>query len=161
MRDLRARANMKIIVAADKKIQDTIAKVSTPHFSVARKRNLFNILARDMLILESSKKASIAVINKAGEVIPESKLLVLNIDDPALKKIKKENGAKIMTFGFGENADFQASDIQDTSFKLNYKGSIVPVWTNNKEDIYSVLAAACVGTYLGLNLVQISEALKK
>jgi len=78
----------------------------------------------------------------------------------------KKTGFKKLTFGFQDGVDFQATDIKlngDTNFKINYKGSIVPAWLKGIADqnqIYSALTAAAVGTILGLNLVEVSQALK-
>lgn len=50
-----------------------------------------------------------------------------------------------------------------TNFKINYGGNIVPFWLEKlfgKEQIYSALAASVIGTIFGLNLVEISQALK-
>ena len=94
--------------------------------------------------------------------------LIFNFDKGGLRRIKeKAPDAKLLTFGLQEGASFQASDLRqngDTNFKINYQGKIVPVWlvgTKNREEIYSVLAAAAIGALLGLNLVEISQALKK
>jgi len=94
--------------------------------------------------------------------------LIFNFDKGGLRRIKeKAPDAKLLTFGFQEGANFQASDLRqngDTNFKINYQGKIVPVWlvgTKSREEIYSVLTAAAIGALLGLNLVEISQALKK
>ena len=94
--------------------------------------------------------------------------LVYNFDKEGLRKIReKAPETKLLTFGFQEGADFQASDLRQdggTNFKINYQGKIVPVWLEGsptREEIYSVLAASAIGVLLGLNLVEISQALKK
>lgn len=97
--------------------------------------------------------------------------LVLNFDDPTLQRLKTKMRFSCETFGFGEGADFRATDIfttQDssagTNFKINHGGKIVPVWLKGvlgKEEIYAALAAAAVGAALGLNLVEISQALSE
>jgi len=95
------------------------------------------------------------------------KHLILNYDDENARKIKKESPIKVLTFGFWAGADLKASDVNingGINFKINYQGNIVPVWLENligKDQIYAALAAAAVGCALGLNLVEISEALKK
>lgn len=92
--------------------------------------------------------------------------LVLNFDDGTVRDIKKETPANVLTFGFKENADLWATDIKlngGTNFKINDKGSIIPVWLNKtfgREQVYSALAAAAVGKVLKLNLVKISELLR-
>ena len=94
--------------------------------------------------------------------------LVYNFDKEGLRKIReKAPETKLLTFGFQEGADFQASDLRQdggTNFKINYQGKIVPVWLEGsptREEIYSVLAASAIGVLLGLNLVEISQALKE
>jgi UDP-N-acetylmuramate-alanine ligase len=91
--------------------------------------------------------------------------LILNFDDNNIQKVKEKTSAKVLTFGFKEGADFQASDIKQndrTNFKINHQGNIVPVWLGEafgQKEIYSVLAAVAVGTIFDLNLVEISQAL--
>jgi len=99
----------------------------------------------------------------------DKKYLVLNFDDGMsnIRKFKEKTGLQILTFGFKEGADFQATDIKingDTNFKINYQGKIVPIWlqgTKSHEEIYSVLTAIAIGTALNLNLVEISQSLKE
>jgi len=105
-------------------------------------------------------------IRKLTKALPVFGYLILNFDDETVREIKDETNLKEITFGFQEGADFRATDIKlnkGTNFKLNYKGSIVPVWLEKlfgKEQIYSALASAAVGTIFDLNLVEISQALK-
>ena len=96
--------------------------------------------------------------------------LVLNFDDETVRELKDKSSAHPFTFGFGLRSDVRASDIVitqfpalGTNFKFNYDGNIVPCWLKNlfgKENIYAALSAAAVGLILGMNLVEISEALK-
>jgi len=99
--------------------------------------------------------------------MPSKGYLVLNFDDETVREIKdKTNVLNELTFGFQERADFKASDIRlngGTNFKVNHKGYVVPVWLNKlfgKEQIYAALAAASCGNIFGLNLVEVSQALK-
>ena len=94
----------------------------------------------------------------------------MNFDDESIRETKNNRFARSLTFGFASKADIRATDLVLTNlpnmginFKINYQGSTVPVWlerTFGKEQIYSALAAAAAGEFLGLNLVEISEALK-
>lgn len=106
----------------------------------------------------------VLIINYQEQFSPgKIKFLVLNCDDENIRKIKKQESAKVLTFGFRADADFRATDISDNNFKINYQGNIVPIWLENlsgKDQIHAALAAAAVGEILGLNLVEISEALK-
>jgi len=91
--------------------------------------------------------------------------LILNHDED-IQKLKENNPAKALTFGFQEGADFRASDLKingGINFKINYKKNVVPVWLiggRDKNQVYAALAAACVGTIFNLNLVKISQSLR-
>ncbi len=107
-----------------------------------------------------------AEIQKIAKAMPASGFLVLNFDDEMFRELNTLTNLKTLTFGFQEGADFRVSDVKlnhGTNFKINYKGNIVPVWLEKvfgKKQIYSALAATCVGTIFDLNLVEISQALK-
>lgn len=110
-------------------------------------------------------------IYKIAEALPFYGYSVLNFDDETIRDIKNKSKAHSLTFGLGQRADIRATDIVlkqfpnfGTNFKINYHGKIVPVWLKNlfgKENIYAALGGVAVGQIFGLNLVQISEALKK
>lgn len=109
-------------------------------------------------------------IIKLAEVLPAHGYLILNFDDETVRDLKNKSKAHPLTFGFGARANFRATDIVltqfpglGTNFKINYEGSMVPVWLEKlfgKEQIYAALLAAAVGEVFGLNLVEISGALK-
>lgn len=98
--------------------------------------------------------------------LPKNVNLVLNFDDETARELGDFKKISTLTFGLQKEADFKATDIKvngGTNFKINYKGKIVPVWlkkTFGKEQIYSSLAAGCVSVIFGLNLIEVSEALK-
>jgi UDP-N-acetylmuramyl pentapeptide synthase len=107
--------------------------------------------------------------NKIAEfarALPPQSFLILNFDDEAMREISTAGNLKTLTFGFQEGADFRATDVKvngGTNFKINFNGNIVPVWLEGKagkEQIYASLLASCVGTVFGLNLIEISQALK-
>jgi hypothetical protein len=124
--------------------------------------------------LKNSKKAVLVITPRVKEMVsfakklPPKTNLIFNFDfdNEIIREIKDMTGLNTLTFGFQEGADLRVTDInlnQETNFKINYQGNIVPVWLEGilgKEQIYDTLAAACVGTILDLNLVQISQALK-
>jgi UDP-N-acetylmuramoyl-tripeptide--D-alanyl-D-alanine ligase len=96
-------------------------------------------------------------------------LALINVDNELIAKHKEHIKARTMTYGFKDGADLQATDllfnyandedVKGLSFKLNYKGTILPVRLNNvlaKHQIYSALAATAVGLEFGLNLVEIA-----
>ena len=106
-------------------------------------------------------------ISEVASEVPNKGCLVLNFDDETVREIGTKNKKiRCLTFGFQEGADCRASDIilnKGTNFKVQYNNNIVPVWLDKlfgKEQIYSALAAVCVGTILDINLVEISQALK-
>jgi UDP-N-acetylmuramyl pentapeptide synthase len=81
--------------------------------------------------------------------------------------------ARILSYGLKDGADLKAQDIiynftrgsyelSGINFKLNDKGSIVPVFMHNimsEPALYSALAAAAVGLYFKMHLVEIASAL--
>lgn len=110
--------------------------------------------------------------------LKEKDWAILNIDDERVRTMSDKTSAQILTFGLSEEADIQATDIQvdqellnegatqikGLTFKVNYKGSIVPAFLPNtisRAQIYSVLGAIAVGLALGLNLIDIIKTLPK
>ncbi|MFH0815017.1 MAG: UDP-N-acetylmuramoyl-tripeptide--D-alanyl-D-alanine ligase [Candidatus Falkowbacteria bacterium] len=109
--------------------------------------------------------------------LDSSGFAIVNFDDARAQKALKNTSAQIITFGINEGADVRAleSTMQNSassadkncnlglSFKLNYKGSSVPAFLPNiigAHQIYPALAATGVGLALGMNLIEISEALR-
>jgi UDP-N-acetylmuramyl pentapeptide synthase len=102
--------------------------------------------------------------------IDNQDFIIYNSDSVEFKNFIKDMEHKKTDFGFNENANFRASDVniteEEINFKLNFKGSSVPIWlknensTNNADEIYAIFSAICVGVYLGMNIVEISENLK-
>ncbi len=111
------------------------------------------------------KKQAKEIIDLA-KTLSNNSCLVLNFDDETVREIDDCTSLRNETFGFQKQADFSVNDLrldQGVNFKINYKGNIVPIWLEKifgKKQIYAALAASAVGTTLGLNLVQISQALK-
>lgn len=112
---------------------------------------------KDVFVFEADK------IGKLSFFIKHSRMSIL-VDDEKIKFL-----GETLSFGINGNNDVFASDINANggiNFKVNYKGSSVPFWTNyspetdSKEQILPVLAAVCVGIALDLNLVEISQSLK-
>lgn len=113
-----------------------------------------------------------------ARALSEKGLAIINADNPHIAKLKdnsRQNGiaAEIFSFGFSEMADVRAMDVflncceKDTpgglSFKLNYKGTTMPMRLNNilaRHSIYAALAGVSVGINLGINLVEIGASLE-
>ncbi|MDD4901293.1 MAG: UDP-N-acetylmuramoyl-tripeptide--D-alanyl-D-alanine ligase [Patescibacteria group bacterium] len=96
---------------------------------------------------------------------------ILNIDDKKVESVAKETKAKIISYGLSDGANVQAKEIRikfgageaGVGFKIVYNGSAAPVFLNNvlsRAGIYAALAGAAVGVIKGMNLVEISQALK-
>ncbi len=112
---------------------------------------------------------------KILEGLPHFGYAVLNYDDETVREMKEEIKAHSLTFGFQEGADLRASDIvhhfypdnpnsAGINFKLHFRGNIVPIWLRGvygKPQVYAALSAVAVGLIFGLNLIEISEALKE
>lgn len=102
-------------------------------------------------------------------------LAVLNGDDEFTKSLLTGVRAQTLTFGFGKEAAVRGEEIflAETkwrtkngkigmSFKITSGGTTVPFrfsYALGRGQIYAALAAAGVGLHLGMNLVEISEAL--
>jgi len=102
---------------------------------------------------------------------------VLNFDDERVKEIAKEVKVNYISYGIKEKADLEASDVTiqklnsqsgktgnyGISFKMHYKGAAVPVILEgivSRSAVYACLAGAAAGIIYGLNLIEISDALK-
>lgn len=121
---------------------------------------------------------SIVNIKKEKQVLIENLdnkgLAILNYDNEAAREMAGASKAKVLTYGLKAGADLQAQDIvynftkgdyelSGLNFKLNHQGSIVPVFMDNvmsETVLYAALAAAAVGLYFKMNLVEIATALK-
>jgi UDP-N-acetylmuramoyl-tripeptide--D-alanyl-D-alanine ligase len=117
-----------------------------------------------------------------ARVLAEKELLIVNGDNAYLAKLKnnpRQAGvlARIFSFGFEEAVDARAMEVflnncsdeagektvSGLSFKLNYKGTTMPLRLNNilaRHNIYAALAGVSVGIELGLNLVEIAGSLE-
>ena len=99
---------------------------------------------------------------------------VFNIDNPLVLGLKEKTMAKTFSYGFDERADVKISNYRlvtvgndlrkaGMSFRIEYKGSFVPVKLKGvigKPQAYALAAAAAVGLALKMNLVEIAEAMK-
>lgn len=121
--------------------------------------------------LESIAREKITII----KTLNEKGLAIINVDNPILAGLKDQAKSSLITVGFSKEAEMQATDpalvysgetgaeIKGMSFKLNYRGTSIPVRLNNvlaRHQIYPALFAAAAGTWLGLNLVEIGAALE-
>ncbi|MFA5108947.1 MAG: Mur ligase family protein [Patescibacteria group bacterium] len=107
------------------------------------------------------------------ESLDNKGLAILNYDNDLTREMAGASQARVLTYGLQAGADLLAQDIvynftkgnyefSGLNFKMNYKGSIVPVFMSavmTETAIYAALAAAAVGLYFDLNLVEIARAL--
>lgn len=97
---------------------------------------------------------------------------ILNHDDYRVLGMKSKTKARVLTYGFEEGSTIRASDVEYTTneegqplgvtFKLNEGSHFAPVRIEGslgKSQAWSSAAAAAVGSVLGMNLVDISQAL--
>lgn len=94
-------------------------------------------------------------------------ILVFNKDKGEIFDAIKEFEFEKISYGFSENSDFMASDVNETeegiNFKLNYRGNSIPIWLKNKsgnDKIYEALAIICIANILGINILEIAEKIK-
>jgi UDP-N-acetylmuramoyl-tripeptide--D-alanyl-D-alanine ligase len=97
---------------------------------------------------------------------------ILNSDNKHVQSMKNNVNGRFLTYGLNKEASVRASDIDlsyrgeniaGLSFKLTYNGAVVPVFLPNilaDHLVYAALAAAAVGLTLGMNLVEVGEALR-
>ena len=171
-----------VIVAGNgrKEAKQAICQVLKKRFNIGDEVLIFE---EDLTNSTSIKKSSFLIKNSCFSVLaithigdisienlveklPNKANLILNYDDETLREIKAPVGVQTLKFGFSNQCDIFASDIKlngETNLKINYKGYVVPVWLNKvfgKEQIYAALSAVSCGLIFGLNLVEISQALK-
>jgi UDP-N-acetylmuramoyl-tripeptide--D-alanyl-D-alanine ligase len=114
----------------------------------------------------ADEKANLVRVLGAGD------FAVLNHDDSRVLGMKSQTKARVSTYGFNNDAVVRASDVEYVSneegqplgvtFKLNHGPTFVPVRVDGslgKSQALTAAAAAAVGLALGMNLVEISEAL--
>jgi UDP-N-acetylmuramyl pentapeptide synthase len=119
-----------------------------------------------VLILNQVKDFSFEKMKILIEAMSGRGFLIINYNEEIIGQIKEGSPVPVLSFGFEGKSDFYASDIKvngGINFKINYKGNSVPIWLEKskwEEKIIEALAVVAVATVFGLNLVEISEALK-
>jgi UDP-N-acetylmuramoyl-tripeptide--D-alanyl-D-alanine ligase len=115
------------------------------------------------------------ILKEKGRLVknlPEDGLAILNSDDEKLFAFKDGLKVPAILFGLENNAEIKASDVsfnfnnfqpQGISFKLNFKGKIVPIRLPSvlaPHLVYAALSAVAVGIFFKINLVDIASALE-
>ena len=121
---------------------------------------------------------------KIVTALPKDAIAVINADDDNVAGLAPRIKAKIISFGFSQEANVRANEILftglekdfcesqhdwecktwGTNFKVSYNGSTVPVFLPHclgRQSIYAALAAIAVGVAYKFNLVEIAAALKE
>ncbi|HPY08366.1 MAG: UDP-N-acetylmuramoyl-tripeptide--D-alanyl-D-alanine ligase [Patescibacteria group bacterium] len=110
---------------------------------------------------------------KLVESLDSHGLAILNFDSEPVCEMASVSQARVMSFSLNHQSDIKAQDIiynfsrdgyelSGINFKLNYQGSIVPVFMKNvmsEPALYASLAAAAVGLHFKMNLVEIADSL--
>lgn len=117
-------------------------------------------------------------IKKEKQILVESLtsdgLAILNIDNEFTKKMAEVSKARVFTYGYSEGADLKIQDVvynfskaeydlSGVNFKLNYQGSIVPVYMKNvisESALYSALVATSLALHFKFNLIDIANSLR-
>ncbi len=109
--------------------------------------------------------------SKLVQVLTERNYAIFNGDDHVSTRLKEKIRAQTVSYGFSEGLDliasnyhivFEHNEPNGITFKVDYKGNIVPFRLYNvfgKQAVYASLAALAVGNVLDLNLVEMAESL--
>jgi UDP-N-acetylmuramoyl-tripeptide--D-alanyl-D-alanine ligase len=124
-----------------------------------------------------NKKALVKEKTELLKYLTSENIAVLNKDDNVVFDMRNKTKANTITFGFSKDADFKIfepekrEDIFDgsktplgISFKIEYKGVMIPVRLDRlygSQSAYAAGIACLVGSIFGINLVEVSEALKE
>lgn len=101
------------------------------------------------------------------ESLPKNGWAILNYDDINVLRMKTKTKAKVLTYGYKDGADLRAEnvtfDFSSTTYKLVYRGSMIPVKINNVGHPYvkASLAAIAVGLAVGMDIIDIVNGLVK
>ncbi len=115
---------------------------------------------------------------KLAAAAPRTGFVILNHDDYLAYDMKEKTKAPVLTYGLEERAEVRISnyeiriakdiDAGDTpagvSFKIDCKGSTVPMRLSGALGIgaaYAAGAGAAVGIAMGMNMLEVSEALRE
>lgn len=104
------------------------------------------------------------------EALPSHGLAVLNADDPRVRGLRARTAARVVTYGFAEDADVGADQVRSAGvagmrFQLRYEGpggtERVPttVPSLGRLSVHNALAAAAVGLAAGMPVDEIIRAL--
>ena len=148
---------------------------------------LLNIVKPDRAVLTNISHSHLEYFGSVDKIKKEKiKLLhglkkggfaIVNSDNDFLKNIRDELKFPVINYGFKSGADILVRDLNfilpegdlksnfyGANFKLEYKGSVVPIslpGVLSKSSIYSILSAFAVAVSLDFNLIDLVSCLKK
>lgn len=109
--------------------------------------------------------------------IPAGGWAIINYDNEDCRSAINESRARVTSFGLDEKADVRAQEInysfageavaaniRGINFKIGFKGSYTPTLLPGVlgiNSVYAAAAAAAVGAALGMNQLEITEALQR
>lgn len=108
------------------------------------------------------------------EAVPKEGTIILNVDDEIVSGFESYAEGHVIKYGIEQEADVRAVEITErleehggdelggVRCKILLDGSVVPIHLRNvlgHQHIYAALAACAVGRALGMNMVEISNAL--
>jgi UDP-N-acetylmuramoyl-tripeptide--D-alanyl-D-alanine ligase len=114
-----------------------------------------------------SKEAIIEEKSQLVKSLKKDGVAILNFDDKNLRTFGLNINREVLFYGRREGANFRADRIRQSekglSFKVEAQGNSVPI-KNIKAygvfQVYNVLAALATGSGLGLDLLEMAEAIK-
>ena len=139
---------------------DSENKKELKQLSFLIKKSLYSVLILEKELTEKD----FGMINFLFKAINKKGIVVM--DSKNSKNINL-SGVDVFKVGFSEESNLWASDLnlsENTNFKLNHHGDVVPFWFDeilDQDKIKNVLLAVAVGMIFNLNLVEISQNLKK
>jgi UDP-N-acetylmuramoyl-tripeptide--D-alanyl-D-alanine ligase len=120
-----------------------------------------------------SAKALQEEIKNLVSFLPLDGTAILNYDNALSLEAKEKTKAKVITYGFNNDADVKISDYSlimnkdlckiGMTLRLEYQGSYVPLKLTGifgQPQVYALAAGTAVGLALGLHLVAIAQSLE-
>ncbi len=147
-----------------------LAKAFKPHIAVV------TTVGDTPVHVEFFKDTNAVAAEKANlvKVLTPVDYAILNHDDERVLDMKSKTKAQIVTYGFEEGSTIRISDFKYLSndegkpigvaFEIRKASDFAPIKIDGslgKSQAYAVAAATAVGMVLGINLIQINEALQQ
>lgn len=137
-----------------------LCRITPPDVAVVL--NVLPVHVEHLGSIESVAKAKAEIV----EGMKPGGVAVLNADDERVGAMRALSAGRTITFGFSENADVRAEDVQftrfgETAFTLSMSGesALVGFKLNGKHNILNALAAAAVGVSFGMSAGDVAAAL--